>query len=157
VCVGVAAAAVQRAGPAATRPLGTGPEFEVAGPCSWDGTVSLAARPGVQVYVNPLLVFESVSQDRFWTVFAERWWGAPIRCEGEEVEGGVRRGQFVGAGRMVLAAEEVDGELRIDAGAWLAAEVYSHLNHFLAVTVTADAVSPGTRRAGQDIQVQRLC
>lgn len=141
VCVGVAAAAVQRAAPAATRPLGTGPEFDVVGPCSWDGTLSLVVRPRVQVHVNPLLVFESVSQDRFWTVFAERWWGAPIRCEGEEVIGGVRRGQFVGEGRMVLAAEALDGELRIDAGIELATEVYSHLNHVLAVTVTADEVS----------------
>jgi len=142
VGVGVAAAAVQRSGPAATRPLGTGPEFEApAGPCSWDGTMSLAARPGVQVHVNPLLVFESVSQDRFWTVFAGRWWGEPVRCDGEEVTDGVRRGRFTGEGRMVLAAEEVDEELRIDAGVELADEVYSHLNHFLAVTVTGDEVS----------------
>lgn len=142
VGVGVAAVAVQRAAPAATRPLGTGPEVDVpVGPCDWDGTLALDLRAGVQVHVNPLLVFESVSQDRFWTVFAGRWWGAPVRCEGEAVLGGVRRGRFVGEGRMVLAAQEVDGELRLDAGVELAAEVYSHLNHFLEMTVTADEVS----------------
>lgn len=145
IALGVATAAVQRAGPAATRPAG-GPDPVFAGAdagCGWDGTTERTIRAGVRLQVNPLLVFESVSPDRFWTVFAPRWWGESPRCRGEVADAGVRRGWFQAEGAARVEVAE-DGEgLRIEATTELAEPVYSHLNRFVALSLTGRAVSLG--------------
>lgn len=143
VALGVAMAAVQRAGPAMTRPAG-GPDPAVPGAdggCAWDGEALLVLRPGAQLRVNPLLVFESVSPDRFWTVFAPRWWGETPRCRGELRDGGEQQGWFAAEGVAWAEVERDDGGLRIDATTELTEAVYSHLNRFLTLLVLAREVS----------------
>lgn len=141
--IGASLAPALRADEAGTRPSGgevTDPAPE-ASQCDFDGRVRFALGEDAGLVINPLLVFESVSPDRFWSALApgDRWRGQPVRCRAMQRDPSFTRYWFSAEGSSVMDVRSgADANAVIlDVTSSLPQAVYSHLNHHLQLRIGA--------------------
>lgn len=98
------------------------------------GAVIEVKNDGLTLHVEPLLTFESISPDRFWTLFSPE----PGRLQ-RLMEARAKPGRFVGtydAGHFSILDVKFTNDsdaIHVDAFARIKATVYSHLNSFSTV------------------------